>query len=95
MRLVNRCFQGFIRVANLVKTLVTLTNAIKYFDGLFFSRRRNLYSLKTALKRSILFNRLAKLGRCGGANALYLSARKSWLQNVCRIQRAFSGTSAH
>src|SRR6266508_5454011 len=94
MRLVNRGFQGFVRVMNLVETFITLTHAMKNLDRFLFCRWWNFDSLKPSLKRTIFFNRLAKLCRRGRADALDFPARKSGLQNIRRVQRAFGRAGA-
>src|SRR5262249_886576 len=61
MRLVNRSLQRLVGVTNLVKTLVTLTHTIENAYCLGFRWWRNFYCLEATFKRTILFDRLAKL----------------------------------
>ena len=60
-----------------------------------FVRRRHLDGLEAALERPVLLDRLAELGRRGGADALDLAARERRLQDVGGVQRTFGRARAH
>ena len=93
MRLVNGRLQRFIGVADLVETFVALAHAVENRNRFLFRGWRDFYCLKAPLKRAIFFNRLAKLSRRGGANALEFTARERRFQNVGGVERALSRTS--
>ena len=86
----HRSLDGFIGVADGVELLVAILDAEQDLDGIPFGRRRHLDGLKAPFERSVLLDRLAELGGRRSADALNLAARKSGLQNICRVQRPFS-----
>ena len=60
-----------------------------------FAGRRHFDGLEAAFERAILLDRLAEFGGGGGADALNFAARKSRLQDVGGVERAFGRTRAH
>jgi hypothetical protein len=74
-----------------VEFFVAVLDAEQNLDGVAFGGGRNFDGLEAALERAILLDRLAELGRRGGADALDLAAGESGLEDIGGIERAFSG----
>ena len=77
--------QRLVSVCDIVVVLVTLLYVLQYHKSVLNRCRLNKHLLETALKRTVLLNSLAVLVNGCGANALYLSACKRWLQYVGSI----------
>src|SRR6185503_1010931 len=73
-----------------MKRFVAADNAFEYRKRFFFGRRDDLHRLEPALKRPVLFDRLAEFTWCRGTDTLDLAARKRRFQNVRRVQCSFS-----
>ena len=91
----DREFDRLVGVGDGVELLVAFLDAEQDLDGVGFVRRRNFDGLEAAFERAILLDRLAVLGRRGGADALNLAARKRGLQDVGGVERTFRRTRAH
>ena len=83
-----------VGVADGVKLLVLLLDSHDDLDRVLFVRRRNLDGLEAPLERTVLLDRLAILGRGGGADALDLATAERRLKDVGGVERAFSRTRA-
>src|SRR5881398_134293 len=87
--------QSLVRVAYRVKLFVALAHALNHLNGFFLAGSGHLHGLKAAFEGAVLFHGLAIFAGSRGANALNLAARKSGLQNIGGVQRAFGGTGAN
>ena len=66
-----------IGVADRVELLVAVLDAVDDLDGVGLVGRRHLDGLEAPFERAVLLDRLAVLGRRGGADALNLAAAES------------------
>ena len=93
-RLVDRGFDGFRRVFDVMERLVAVLHAGEHFDRFLLGRRIDLDRLEPALERAVLLDVLAVLGRGRRADAADLAARQRRLQDVGGVERAFRRTGA-
>ena len=84
-----------IGVADRVELLIAVLDAHDDLDRVGFVRRRHFDGLEAALQRAVLLDRLAVLGRRGGADALNLAARERRLEDVGRVERPLGRARAH
>src|SRR6185436_18977442 len=77
-----------------MKALVTLTHAAENAYRFVFRRRRHFDRLEATFKRTVFFDRFAKLSGRRSAHTLNLSARKRRLQDVGSIERTFRRSGA-
>src|SRR5437764_5776119 len=75
-----------------MELLVPILDTEQDLGRVCFIRRRNLHCLETTLQGAVFLDRLAIFARRGGADALDFSTRECRLQNVGRVERAFSRT---
>ena len=73
--------------------LILGSNALHNLYRICWRRLIHLNTLETALKRSILLNRLVILLKRCGADTLKLAASKSWLEDIGSIHRALRSAS--
>ena len=90
----NRKLDSGIGVADRVELLVAVLDAHDDLDGVGFVGRRNLDGLEAAFEGAVLFDGLAILGGCGGADALNLTAREGRFEDVGGVERAFGRSGA-
>src|SRR6478735_8693369 len=79
-RLIDRRFDGFVRVLDVVEGLVAVLHAHEHLDRFLLTRRIDLDRLEAALERAILLDVLAVLGRGRRADAADLAAAQGRLE---------------
>ena len=84
---------GFIGVAHRMELLVALFNAINDLYRFIFIRRLHFHGLEAPFQRAVFLDGFAVFTGSSRANALYLSAGKSGLQDIGGIKRAFRRAS--
>src|SRR5687768_3618893 len=74
-----------------MKRLVAFGNSLYDRDRLLFARRQDPNSLKTPFESPVFLDRFAELAWRSGPNALDLTARKSRLEYIRRVECALGG----
>ncbi len=86
---------SLVEDTDVMVVLVTFLQATKDGNGRGFVRLVDHDDLETTFQRLVFLEILLVFLQCGGADALQLASRQSWLQDVGGIHGAACGTRTH